>query len=248
MTSRQTISLLQVGQGRIGSLLKRSLDSHSTQAIHLSRLDPPLGLTGLSEPTGYLIENLIICIAPSRKLSVTNKIEFWQNVFVGLQQQVKSGYLVIRRIFFVSSTRVYDAIQSGIIEASTRVQSDSDMGQALIDAEFMLSKLTLQCHCFRAAGLVGQKYPKYQQYLRLQDNKLRFAIIDWQLVELITEQVISLQQTSLQKNQKTCYYYLATDGEGYFNGKIISLQSWQKQTFYSALNQRWLKSSVAMIE
>ncbi|MDQ7049541.1 MAG: hypothetical protein Q9M92_08355 [Enterobacterales bacterium] len=246
MIKRQRIDLLQVGQGRIGQRLFNCLKQTKQKlpSIQLARLDHKLGLLNLESDKYYQINQLVICIAPPAILSMAAKSQFWKQIFAGLHKQVQSGQLVIQQLYFVSSTRVYDGIKCGMVKASSSTHSDSTMGQALIFAEQMLMNLSRQCYLFRAVGLVGESYPKYQTFLKLQDNKLRFTIADWQLVDQMILQ-IKLNQDSACGDQSSQDYhaFLMTDGQGYINGQVLSLPAWQQQVEAIKGHQRWLKAS-----
>jgi len=246
MSQGQSIDFLQVGKGRIGLPLFNCLKTinQTYQSATLARLDPKLGLLNLKPSQCYDIKQLVICIAPATTNTATLKRQFWKQIFVGLKEQVRSGQLVIRKLYFVSSTRVYDGIKSGVVEASSPTDSHSKMGQALVFAEQMLINLSQQCYLFRAAGLVGDSYPKYQNFLKSKDSKLRFAVADWQLIEQMIQQIQSSQVGDGADNSVSpCHSFLVTDGKGYLNGQVMSWQSWQSQSRELKEQQRWLKAS-----
>ena len=181
------------------------------QEIVFARINTNDGLQVQNlQAQNLIIEHLVICISPSSK-----NIWDWINILQGVLQQVLTGQLKINRLVFISSTRVYDGIERGIVEASTQAVSHSHKGKSLLAAEQLIPQLADQYHILRCSGLYGEGYQKYLAILsECRKQQTRFAVS----LDEVAEEVVSKIENG---NQSSCS--LLTDGYCYFEGKKISM-------------------------
>lgn len=232
--STSLIPYLQIGRGRLGSTIIEMIKSEpqlarlvaSTAKFNV-RLNPKNGLSLVSssiEPVK--IDKLLICIAPG-----VNKKWSWNDIFSGLMNQVKLQQLFINEIIFISSTRVYDGISSGIVTAQTSPKPQSDRAEGLVIAEKQLAQLA-KTHCFlRCCGLIGEQYLRFQEILQQPDDKVRFAVGIQQVAEKVIER--------LSITRPVDQYSIVTDGGCYYRGDRLAFE----QSSFLSKDHRLLKQS-----
>lgn len=201
------------GQGRIGTKVSDEL-SQQGHKLDIVRLDKDLGLVSPSGAVSGDIELLIICISSAKKRGIWD----WSNIFDGLIKQVSQGELTVKDIIFVSSTRVYDGIETGLVSAQTPAKSNSDRGKRLLTGEQKLEQACANLHLIRCSGLIGQGYDSYQPILREAQDKPRFAINTEKVIELIVQQA----QLLIDKTHVAAIT-LMTDGKAYYQQKSYDL-------------------------
>lgn len=191
------------GKGRIGAKVYAKLTELGHQPDYY-RIDPQLGLTNYSEKLPDVIDLLVISISPAK----SQKKWQWNEIFSGLNQQIKNGEIVIKHIIYVSSTRVYDGIESGLVSASSRTIAGSEKAHELYHAEQALQAM---CECvsvIRCCGLIGNGYEKYQSILETAEDRPRFAVD--------IEDVIRLIISKATDNNARSSITLLTDGKVHY--------------------------------
>jgi len=221
------LDIVMVGQGRLGKRIAFEVGRLTTkQIVHkkisLARIDPLSGLflndrVKTVDKGHLLINHLIICIAPkaaSSMLKMAKNHWSWSNILNGVLNQVKARQLTIKQLIFVSSTRVYDGIEKGRINASITARSNSERGRALIVAEQTIELLTERFHILRCSGLYGEEYSKYGAVLAKQSDQLRFGVASERVASTVAELIDSSVASS---------YSLLTDGFAYYRGERITV-------------------------
>jgi hypothetical protein len=253
-----------VGQGRLGRLIRGKLKQSVTVAsLDESKgilIDTPPSIdvqaainnqsSGEKKLPLLLIKRLIVCISAKPRLrqpSVLdpNAVEVlserrrwsWHTIFNGIEAQINSQQLRIDSLIFVSSTRVYDGIERGVVTASTEPLAGSLRASTLIHAEQQIARLAAQFHIVRCSGLYGNGYHTFQQILETsEDGKLRFGVNINQVAEKIE------QLTRVVENFSSIE--LLTDGYCYKNGIKLDLT----ENAIMASQQRYLKASRWVID
>lgn len=210
---------VQVGQGRLGRLIVNGAKSSNyISDIQLAEIDENIGLCHLEGAVlNGIVERLVICISPSVK-----KPWQWNDILKGLEKQVKKKQLVIGQLIFISSTRVYDGIDSGTITAETPAIAKSQAGLNLLKAEETLKRLAKNTHFLRCSGLFSDNLNIYQQYYQIllaatNPEKVRFALN----VAQVVKKVINILTQTICHNYLN--YYLLTDGYCHVNGKRLNI-------------------------
>jgi len=205
---------LQIGLGRLGSLIIKQVKASTNLTINYARIDPKIGLINSNaNPIKGEIEQLVLCISPSQSSPWQ-----WDQILNGIIKQVAEKELKISQLVFISSTHVYDGLSSGIICAKTPVNASSERAKALLKAEQQIEKLASSFHIMRCSGLYGKNestYQKYRDILTQNDNKTRFGVD--------IEEVANLVVTKLKQNNQVSSYSLLTDGYCYLNGEKITV-------------------------
>jgi len=205
-----SLKYVQVGKGRLG----RVIANRVKQTAVFAKIDADLGLQipAFSEQK-YVIENLVICISPSTKNSWD-----WADILKGILQQVLIGQLKINRLIFISSTRVYEGIERGIVDATTQAISKTSKGVSLLAAEKIVAQIAQQYHILRCSGLYGEGYKKYLSILsQCKKEQTRFAVS----IEQVADEVVGkLAQATSEPSSCT----LLTDGYCYFQGDKMLIQ------------------------
>ncbi len=235
----QKIEYLQVGTGRLGTLIaRRYLDSEIKQSeteqseirqsegvigpskVTYAKIDPATGLiNSQGQAMNCVVERMVICISPGQSHSWQ-----WHSLLAGILRQVKKGTVKINQLAFISSTSVYDGITSGVVSAETMPLSHSDRAVSLLKAESQVEQLSDCVHILRCSGLYQTLGSNYQKYLNIlkqdslgNDSKLRFGVD----IDDVAEATINW----LTKNNLTSCYSILTDGFCYLNGKKLRLES-----------------------
>lgn len=203
------------GRGRIGKGIIQQLTALSITPVECV-LDPVVGLVARDKQALNNIDLLIVCIAPSSH----NKAWHWANVFEGLTKQVKAEHLTINNAILISSTRVYDGIETGIVDASMACQPSSEKAQQLLAGEQMLSKLVNHSAILRCTGLIGEGYEKYQEILSQARDKARFAVDISAVINKVTE-LVKLAHS----DKMGARLALLTDGKVHFEQRALDLSS-----------------------
>jgi len=224
------IDYLQVGNGRLGSLIANRVKKHLKGDIRFARIDPVRGLILPTNTRSQIkINRLVICISPS----VRNPW-CWRDLLFGLSAQVVNGEIEIGQLLMISSTRVYDGIERGIVTAETQPVAVSEKAEALLEAENTIRSLAKYHHIFRPSGLYGKSYQKYSQILKLSDSNkpFRFGVDEQQVADQV--------MLRIQQETSVCSIALLTDSCGYYKGQKKSFEQIEK---YS-VQGRVLKNSV----
>jgi len=202
------LDYLQLGNGRLGSLIADEVEKHLKLKVEFARVDSNFGLMvpRLSQ-TKSRIKNLVICISPTK-----HNHWLWSELFLGMAEQVLNQEIQIEKLIMISSSRVYDGNSKGIITAQMKPQPNSVRAKQILEAEHQLKGMANSYHIIRCAGLYGGSYKKYADILRNgnKDNVFRFGVN----VNQVAQQVVE----SLKSDVGTCRILLLTDGYGYLNG------------------------------
>lgn len=206
---------LQIGKGRLGRLVARQVKASTNLPINYARIDPKVGLIdSANQPIKGTIEQLVLCISPSKSSPWS-----WHEILNGIAEQVAKNQLTINQLIFISSTRVYDGITSGIITAEIPVKASSKRAIAILRAEQQIEKLASSFHILRGSGLYGKNGSAYQKYLDIltkNDNKTRFGVDIEEVAQVVVEK--------LKETSRVSTYSLLTDGYCHFNGKTMSIE------------------------
>ena len=223
------IDYLQIGKGRLGRLIAAQVEKQINASIQWGRLSHEDGIQlGQSKNTNITINKLVICISPTE-----NSNWNWNNIFYGLKKQHQLGKIEINQLVLVSSTRVYDGIDKGLIDAATPPTPISEKAKALFTAEQEAMSIAKYHHIIRATGLYGQGYSKYKKILTTSSNheKFRFGVDISQVAKEVSELLFQLHcQNSMS---------LLTDNYAYQNGEVFSYEQAEKYSH----SKRILKNS-----
>lgn len=199
------------GKGRIGAKVASKLIEKGQSVSHF-RIEPNLGLTPLDGSDEQVLDLLIICISSAKSQSAWS----WSNIFSGLKTQMRSKQVIINRIIFVSSTRVYDGITHGLTNAETPADPISEKAKSLLYAEQQLLDTCSDVAILRCSGLIGLGYEKYEAMLKTAKDRPRFGVDIAQVVELIVEMSNKPDRTSID---------VLTNGNVYYQNKVYSFDS-----------------------
>ena len=244
--ARQKKPIVLVGRGRLGQkiqtrLLNSKKLSTSRLSVEFAKISPSNGLMFESRQSGLVsIDTLIICISPG----ITKKWQ-WQNIFDGVEKQVKQGLISIERALFISSTRVYDGIENGVVDASVAPIGASDRANYIILAEQKLLSLCQYVHILRCSGLIGEGYQRYEALLKSElqnsvdknlnksktDTSPRFAVN----IETIANKVAAFTFIKSKSDGVS----VITDEHIYYAGEKLSFEQGQ----YLCARHRLLKNS-----
>lgn len=231
----QDKNIILCGKGRIGGKIAQIFDEKNIQ-YKSARIDSEKGL--LSSVRGEMIDLLIICISAGHRREGSARWS-WQDIFHGLEKQVINNDVVIKNVIMVSSTRVYEAYDNGIIDASSPTKTNTENGLAIQHAENILSKVSDSCRLLRCSGLYGESYKVYEPILKSGRDKPRFGV----LVEVVIERLYQLTKDLLVGNFNSGNELL-TDGYAYFEGKCLQWQADEKYIEELSQSFRILKKSI----
>lgn len=144
------------GNGRLGKQIQSALQQRG-HSIQLARVDPVQGLIINAAPVFGQLDTLVICFVPQQ----SERGAGWRTALKGFQQQVSRGDLEIGQLLFISSTSVYESVETGLVDANTPVQPVSTRSGGLLSAEAIVPTLSPCTTIFRLTGLVGPGYDKY---------------------------------------------------------------------------------------
>ena len=144
------------GNGRLGQQIQSTLQQRG-HTLRLARVDPVEGLTHDGAPVFGELDALVICFVPHH----SERGAGWFTALKGLQQQVIRGDLQLGQVLFISSTSVYESIETGLVDANTPVQPASTRSGGLLSAEAVIPTLSACSTIFRLTGLIGPGYGKY---------------------------------------------------------------------------------------
>lgn len=201
------------GQGRIGARVTEKLRAQGHQ-VDVLRLDKEKGLYSQNATVPTRIEVLIICISSAKAKGLWD----WTNIFNGLEQQVRLGQIKINNLIFVSSTRVFDGIDSGLVTSQTKPQSNSERGQKVILGEEALKKVCSNLHLVRCSGLIGGGYDSYRPILSVAKDRPRFAVEVENVKQFIIDQIALILTQTLSQSTS-----LLTDGKAYFEQRCYDV-------------------------
>ena len=208
------IKYLQIGNGRLGQLIANQVETSTNLIINHARIDPKLGLIDSSfESITGEIGHLVLCLSPSQ-----SSLWQWNQIFTGLMNQVDKKELKINQAIFISSSRVYDGINKGLITAQTPVKDYSERANQLIRAEQQIEKHATSFHILRCSGLYGkedQPYQKYREILTQKDDKVRFGVDINDVAKAVVKKL----------GEKVSSYSLLTDGYCYLHGESLTIES-----------------------
>jgi hypothetical protein len=219
MSQVVTLNYVQAGRGRLGQKIADAWQESDCSAQPNStpvfaRVDQEHGLAFeflTKKPEDkVLIKLLVICISSGRPQKWQ-----WQDIFGGLARQVVSGQIEIARVIYISSTRVYDGIESGLVHAGVTPVASSERARQLIVAEEQVCRLSQSVDIIRCAGLYGDGYSVYTEKLKEFSTRVRFAVT--------LSQVIDEVAGLFNSQAKGCHYSLLTDGFAYLEGAKIDL-------------------------
>ena len=136
---------------------------------------------------------------------------------MGLSKQLQDGVLKVENIVMVSSTRVYEAIERGLVTANTLPRGISSRALGLIAAEQRLLQSPANVCLLRCSGLYGDLYPVYTPILSKGESRPRFGIDANQVIERLYQVVKASLVEPLESQIE-----LLTDGKVYFEGRVFS--------------------------
>lgn len=223
------------GQGRIGLPLSQRLKANNID-FEFSRLDPKRGLVSssvLEQP----IKLLVVAIANGQRGGNT-PAWYWHEIYDGLLQQLDEGSIQIENIVMVSSTRVYDGIDTGIVSAQTPAESVSEKGEQLIDAEKVLLGSSMKARILRCSGIYGEGYHQYKPIMREAKGRCYFGVD----VESIIQRLYECVRGSLQNNYVQGIELL-TDDKVYYEGRALNFEQDLRQVLLLSQQFRILKNS-----
>jgi nucleoside-diphosphate-sugar epimerase len=222
------------GQGRIGLPLSKKLQANNID-VEFARLDPKQGLVFKSE-FDQPINLLVVAIANGQRGDKT-PAWYWHEIYDGLIEQLDENLLQIENIVMVSSTRVYDGIQSGVVSAQTPAESSSDKGQQLIDAEKVLLRSSMKAKLLRCTGIYGEGYSQYEPIMREAKDRCYFGVDVNAIIQRLYECVkLSIEGNYVQGIE------LLTDDKVYYNGRELDFEQDLKQVLFLSQQFRILKS------
>jgi hypothetical protein len=233
LAPKKVIPYLQIGAGRLGAVIFKAIQAEPqlsslllSESSTFTRIDPQLGIAIDAVELPLRIDKLVICIAPGM-----DKKWRWNAIFCGLVKQVVQQQIVINELIFISSTRVYDGIKQGVVNAKVLPAAQSERAKGLLAAERQLSQLAGH-YCFlRCCGLVGEHYQRFQQILKQSDEKVRFAVDTQQVAEKVVERLLA-KRTNNQ-------YSIVTDGYSYYRGSKLAFE----KSLLLSKHQRLLQNS-----
>ena len=204
------------GSGRIGGQLQQLLGSYQVPFM-TARLDSQQGLYNAQAPLPTRFKVLVICISAGHKTNARRKPWQWDQILRGLVAQIESQQLQIESLVLVSSSRVFEAIECGIVTAATRPRANSAQGQALISAEQQLLSCQTNTVILNCSGLYGRDYSRYTPILLAAEDKPRFGI-DAAEVAYLLAQLVSQGLASSLTSQR----HLLTDGRTYYRHRQLN--------------------------
>jgi len=213
---QRPLNLVVCGHGRIGGALLEKLGVQELPvSVWRARIDPEQGLYCQEATLPAQIDLLIICISAGQKSKPSTRWQ-WRQIFAGLTRQLHSGAVTVKNIVMVSSTRVYEAIEQGIVTAHTSASSCSEQGKGLVIAEQELMALPAQVRILRASGLYGVGYPVYRPILKAGLTKPRFGVDSAEVVARLYQSVVAAI------DGRFCgQIEVLTDGGVYFEGECF---------------------------
>lgn len=229
------IDYLQVGKGRLGNLIAEHVlrELSNTSKVQFARIDAQAGLTDPDGvPLNAVINCLVICVAPGR-----SGCWQWHQLLLGMLKQKACGGLKINKLIFVSSTRIYDGIEQGIIAVETPPKAKSERGKQLLMAENQIKQLAKNYHILCCSGLYGGSYQKYWSILSPEldastmDSSVEASLPHKTSAEITQPRfgvhVDSVAQAVVHRIGLDCSnssYSLLTDGYCYFEGYKIPVE------------------------
>lgn len=195
------------GKGRIGLPLAQGLFDRGFKP-EFARIDPEMGLSGIE--SDKVIDKLIVCI------SSTGKSWTWDIIFGGLKRQLENDSLVIKNVIYVSSTRVFDGIEKGIVNELTKPVAASNRARCLLTAEAAIQSIAKVSYVIRPSGLYGTDYRKYLPILQSAEDKPRFGTHQQAVVDRLTELALL---PNLSNGTE-----ILTDGMLYFRGDKLQCE------------------------
>jgi hypothetical protein len=216
---------VQVGSGRLGQAIINALQNSQplnklSETPVLARIDATHGLffNKLSELIAepIHIELLVICIAPGRPAKWQ-----WNDILQGITAQVEKGLITIDKVVYISSTRVYEGYQTGLVYANNKPLANSERASALVVAEGCITRLAKSVLIVRCAGLNGPQYEVYSQSLQQSSSRMRFAVTVAQIGDDIANY--------LAKPLSGQHCLLLTDGFAYVDGTSIDIAKLNQQ-------------------
>jgi len=188
------------------------LGESANHQLLISRLDPVDGLELANQAESkMIIDKMVICIAPGSERKWQ-----WQDIFVGIKRQVESQQLVINELFFISSTRVFDGIRRGTVDANTLPIASTSRADTLLEAESQVKQLSSNVSIIRCCGLIGEGYTRYSEILKEPSEKVRFAVNTKQVARQVVKHLLEVNSGSR--------YSLLTDGYCYYKGNQIPFE------------------------
>ncbi|TQV74643.1 hypothetical protein FLL45_06680 [Aliikangiella marina] len=218
VNANQSPSIVICGQGRIGGSLIDILQSQNIDYLS-ARLDVASGLCTRQQNDPQLpheIDLLVVCISARHRGGGKSSWQ-WNNIFNGLIKQIDAGEISVTSLVMVSSTRVYEGYDCGLIKASSETRALSAQGEGLVAAESALINSPINTLILRCSGLYGALYPVYQPILLSGKDKPRFGVDADKVVErlfLVVKQVLTHQfKPGIE---------LMTNGNLYFKGEVLT--------------------------
>lgn len=196
------------GQGRLGSRVRDLLEAEGVEVVPV-RLDSNRGL-----PAGD-IDTLMVCVAPGPAVPAGQRPAWWRGLFDGLSRQVQDGERRLRRLLFVSSTRVFDGAPPGRVDGGGAAIPESEAALALATAERAALALAAQACCVRLAGIYGGEYAVYDPRAFSMDRPRHGVDVDAAaraLVRLVAE-------------TRWPAFHLLSDGQVYWRGRAYPWDS-----------------------
>lgn len=246
-----SLDVVLCGQGRIGRHLSQKLNKNNI-SHQFARLEPQLGLkinsslqinfglkinSDLQVKPSLKIKTLVIVIS-NRERSNVKPTWYWHKIFSGFMQQLNNQEIEVKNILMVSSTRVYDGNENGLIDAGTPAKPKSLQGKQLLFAENQLLQSSSNARILRASGLYGDEYSKYHPTMTTSIDKCRFGIDMYKVVSRLYHWIIQAQNDSFVQGIE-----LLTDGKVYYQGNQYDMAEDQHKVAELSNQHRVLSAS-----
>lgn len=206
------------GAGRIGGHLMQLLNEKQVSFVN-ARIDSQLGLLSKKSQIPSRLKVLVICISAGHKSKNGPRWQ-WDQILRGLVTQIQTQQLLIDSVVLVSSSRVYEAYQSGLVTAASEPSANSVAGQALISAEQQLLDCAVNTVILNCSGLYGIKYSRYTPIMLAAEDKPRFGV-DAETIAYVLMQLVEDGLANKIMSQRL----LLTDGQIYYKKQQLNFKA-----------------------
>lgn len=238
---KPTTQVVVCGAGRIGGRLRELLSENQVSYIS-ARLDSRLGLLSSEGKLPSSFKVLVICISAGHK-SANGPRWHWDEILQGLVAQIRSHEIQLESVILVSSSRVYESYETGLVTATSTPQANTTAGKALITAEQQLLSCPVKKVILNCSGLYGASYSRYTPIMLAAIDKPRFGIDADQVAHLLSQLVQQGIATELDSKR-----LLLTDETIYFQQQKLTLSRDKETVETLAQDHRILLNSEATLE
>lgn len=241
VSDKPAFPVVVCGAGRIGSRLGELLHESKVPYIR-ARLDSRLGLISSEGELPSSFKVLVICISAGHK-SANGPRWHWDEVLLGLVAQIRSQEIRVESVVLVSSSRVYESYDTGLVTATCTPQANSAAGKALITAEQQLLSCPMKKVILNCSGLYGASYSRYTPIMLAAKDKPRFGIDADQVAHTLSQLVQRGIVSALDSKR-----LLLTDEKVYFQQQKLTLSKDKETVETLAQDYRILVNSEAALE